>query len=304
MEPHGRDILIHEHWPINYGEVRAPGNLQLDEVDLAIDEIRSMIEDGGRTIVDLSCGGLSPDPEGLRTVADQTTSHIVMGCGYYVDEYQCEANRSRTVDSFAAEMIDQVLEGAWGTDVRAGIIGEIGCQSPWTELEMDVMDAAVIAMQETGAALSIHPGRHHDQPQEVANFLIDRGVEMARVVMSHIDRTIFDADRLFRLADTGIVIEFDLFGMENSYYKWNPAVDMPNDAVRLRDIRMLLDRGHTGQVAISHDICYRSRLRRYGGHGYGHIFRNVIPYMKRRGFSNNEIDEIIIATPRRLLTFS
>src|SRR3954452_17170096 len=125
-----------------------------------------------------------------------------------------DSNRGGPADSFAAEMIDQIELGGWNTDVRAGIIGEIGCQAPWTELEQTVMAGAVMAMQHTGAALNVHPGRHPDQPQEVAEFVRARGAVMDRVVISHIDRTIFDPDRLHRLADTGVVIEFDLFGQE------------------------------------------------------------------------------------------
>jgi len=303
MEPVGREIDLADYWPINYCEVMAPGNYQLDEIDIASDEIKLMIEDGGRTVVDLSCGGLQPDPHGLVEVSKRTGAHVVMGCGHYVDDYQDDKNHDRSVDSFAEEMIEQVFVGAWGTDIRAGMIGEIGCQSPWTDLEKRVMEGAVIAMKETGAALNIHPGREADQPQEVADFLLARGVDMSRVIISHIDRTIFDKERLFKLADTGVVIELDLFGMENSYYKWNEDVDMPNDAKRLVDVRLLLERGHADQVAISHDICYRTRLRCFGGHGYGHIFRNVVPYMRRRDFSEQEINQILVETPKRLLTF-
>lgn len=302
-ETAGRQIEISDHWPINYGEIEAPGNLQLDEEDVAIAELLLMKAEGGQTVVDLSCGGLNPNPDGLKRISEATGVHIVMGCGYYVDDYQDRANIGRSADSFAEEMLTQLFKGAWGSDIRAGIIGEIGCQAPWTDLEKCVMDGAAIAMKESGAALSIHPGRHPDQPQEIADFLLERDVDTNRVVISHIDRTIFDDDRLFRLADTGCVIEFDLFGMETSYYKWNEDVDMPNDAQRLRDVRRLIDRGHLDQVAISQDICYRTRLRTFGGHGYGHIFRNVVPIMRRRGFSETEIDQMLVQTPRRILTF-
>ncbi|PZW43043.1 phosphotriesterase family protein [Humitalea rosea] len=41
---------------------------------------------------------------------------------------------------------------------RAGLIGEIGCSETWTAQEQRVMAGAVLAQQETGAALTIHPG--------------------------------------------------------------------------------------------------------------------------------------------------
>jgi phosphotriesterase-related protein len=251
----------------------------------------------------LSSGGLSPDPEGLQRISRETGVHIVMGCGQYVDEYQPETNRERTVDDFASEMIAQVFDGAWGTNVVAGMIGEIGCQAPWTDLEKRVMQAALIAQTETGAAVNVHPGRDDDQPQEVMDFVRANGGAAERIVMSHIDRTIFDHDRLFRLADTGCVIEFDLFGQESSYYGANPKIDMPNDAVRLRHIRALIERGHLDQIVISHDICYVSRLQEKGGHGYGHIFRNVLPLMRERDFSETEIRAIMVETPKRVLAF-
>jgi phosphotriesterase-related protein len=262
-----------------------------------------MKHDGGDAIVELTCGGLSPDPEGLRRIAQGTGVHLVMGCGYYVNDYQDAKNHRRTVEDFAQEMIGQIRHGAWGTDVRAGMIGEIGCQAPWTALEKRVMQGALIAAAETGAAINVHPGRDPDQPQEVADFIKAAGHPTERVVISHIDRTVFDEPRLLRLADSGVTIEFDLFGQESSYYGLSD-IDMPNDATRLRLIRALIDKGHLDRVVISHDICYRTRLASFGGHGYGHIFRNVVPMMKKRGYSEDEIDAILVRNPRRLLTFA
>lgn len=261
-----------------------------------------MAEHGGRTVVELSSGGLDPRPNGLVAVARDAGVNIIMGCGHYVDEYQPEANRVRSAEHFAAEMVEQIQVGAWNSDVRAGIIGEIGCQAPWTDLEKRVMAGAVMAMAETGAALNVHPGRHPDQPQEVAEFVRARGADPNRVIISHIDRTIFDEVRLLRLADSGVVIEFDLFGQEQSYYALSD-IDMPNDAIRLRWIRALIAHGHLERVVISHDICYRTRLTRFGGHGYGHIFANVVPLMLARGFSEAEVAAITVGNPRRLLTF-
>src|SRR4030095_6208182 len=139
------------------------------------------------------------------------------------------------------------------------------CQAPWTPLEQRVMRGAILAQQETGLALNVHPGRHPDQPQEGARFIVKHGGTIDRTVISHIDRTIFDTERLLRLADSGVVLEFDLFGQEQSYYR-HSDIDLPNDAVRLRSIRALIDRGHLARVVVAHDICYATRLVAFAGH--------------------------------------
>lgn len=298
----GPEITLCNCFRINYGRVRVPNNSVLGSWETAIHEVRLMLEAGGQSIVDLTCGGLSPDPAGLRKISEESGAHIVMGCGHYVDGYQDESNSQRSVESFAQEIKSQILEGAWGTDVRAGIIGEIGCTSPWTDLEKRVLLGALIAQAETGAALNIHPGRHPDQPKEVTEFVLRSGYPVDRLIISHIDRTIFDSERMLKLAATGCVLEFDLFGQEQAYYHWSD-IDGLNDASRLRYIRTLIDHGHLAQVLISHDICNRTRLVSYGGHGYGHIYENVRPIMQRRGFSEEEISAILVDNPRRLLTF-
>jgi len=300
----GPEITLENVWQLNYGRgiKRAGRKYMLDLEDIATREVEMMKHDGGDAIVELTCGGLSPDPAGLRRIAEGTGVHLVMGCGYYVNDYQDPKNHGRAVDDFAQEMIGQILNGAWGTDVRAGMIGEIGCSAPWTDLEKRVMQAALVAAAETGAAINVHPGRDPDQPQEVADFIRAAGHPTERIVISHIDRTVFDEPRLLKLADSGVTIEFDLFGQESSYYGLSD-IDMPNDATRLRLIRALIDKGHLDRVVISHDICYRTRLTAFGGHGYGHIFRNVVPMMRKRGYSDAEIDAILVGNPRRLLTF-
>jgi phosphotriesterase-related protein len=297
-------ITLENLWAVHYGECAHGPKYQLDMPEVIVDEVAKMRADGGRAIVELSNGGLSPDPMQLRAISQRTDVHVVMGCGQYVEEYQDPANHARDVDDFAAEMVEQVLVGAWGTDVRAGIIGEIGCQAPWTELERRVMRGALLAQAETGATLNVHPGRDPAQPQEVADFIVAEGGDPSRTVISHIDRTLFEDDDLARLADTGCVLEFDLFGLEASYYPPDLRVDMPNDGMRLKMLRSLIDRGHLERLLISHDICYRTRLTKFGGHGYGHIFRNVLPLMRRRGFDDAEIDAIMLHNPRRLLTIT
>ena len=123
----GPELVLDNVWAINYGTAKgAARNYLLDARDVAADEVRRMVAAGGRSVVDLSCGGLSPDPLGLVEIARASGAHVIMGCGHYVEEYQEPANATRTIEDLAEEMVESVTDGAWGTDVRAGIIGEIG----------------------------------------------------------------------------------------------------------------------------------------------------------------------------------
>ncbi len=305
--PHLRDvpgldapITLASRYDIDYGRRPHAGKSKLLDLELAVAEVAAFRADGGASIVELTIGGLAPDPLGLHAVSRRTGVQIVMGCGHYVHAFHDPANATRSIEDFAAEMIAALRTGAWGTDVRAGLIGEIGCSDIWTEQEQRVMAGAVIAQAETGAALTIHPGAVPHQPLEIIAFLKARGGNISRTIIDHIDRTIFDHDRLFRLADTGCVLEFDLFGYEHAYWAFAP-INMPNDGTRIDMIRALFDRGHGAQVAISQDICRLTRLLAYGGHGYGHLLRNVVPFMREKGFSQAEVAQMLVETPRRLL---
>ena len=295
------EITLANTFRINYGRVESKINYLLNQRDVAAAELKRMYAAGGRALCELTVGGLHPDPAGLAEVSRASGIHIVLGTGHYVHEYQDPANAARTPDSFAREMITHLTRGAWGTSIRSGIIGEIGLTHPWTPQEQNVLAGAVLAQQETNAALSLHPGRDPGAPLAAANFVKSRGGKIERTILGHLDRTLFSEDEVLRLADTGCVIQFDLFGQESSYYR-RADIDMPNDALRLKLIRAAVRRGHGDRITISHDICYRTRLAAYGGHGYGHIFENVIPLMQRRGFTDGEIRAILAANPRRLLT--
>jgi phosphotriesterase-related protein len=226
---------------------------------------------------------------------------IVAGCGFYVEDFRNDILLDASIDDLVVKMVADVREGIGESAIRAGIIGEIGCSDAWTATERKTLRAAAIAQCETGASLNVHPPRSVAALLEIMHTIDEAGGDPSRCILSHIDRTVFALDDLFRLADTGCVIEYDFFGIESSFYPFQD-IDLPNDAMRLNAIRALIDRGHLLQITLSQDICTKTRLMRHGGHGYGHLFTNVLPVMRRKGFSDEEIGSLTIETPRRLLT--
>ena len=297
-------ITAENRFEIDYFQNRVPENMFLDEDAAAEADLRSFSAVGGGTIVELTVGGMVPQPDRLRTLSRTSGVNVVLGAGWYTQNYLPAELDLMDEGMMQAEIETQVRQGAWGTDIRCGIIGEIGCSFPITPTERRILTAAARAQATTGAALTIHPGRHPDAPAEIADIVIAAGGDPERTVIGHMDRTIFDTDRLQLLLGKGFVLEWDFFGIETSQY-WMAGVDLdlPTDYMRLDLIRTLIGKGHLHQIAVSHDICTRTRLSSHGGHGYSHLIAHVSPIARRRGFSEAELDQLLIETPARLLCF-
>lgn len=287
---------IRYHWVQHYG------NHILSNIDEMSEETRLFADSGGSAIVELTNEGINPNPLGLRDISQANGVHIVAGCGFYIESFAGAALTSRSTDNLAALMIESVQTGIVGTDVRAGIIGEIGISYPPTHGELRALTAAALAQRQTGASVNVHPGRDLASLLQVVEHFRAAGGDVTRLIISHLDRTCATADQVLRLAETGAIAEWDFFGIESSYYPF-ASIDLPNDGMRLNLIAALIARGYGSQVTMSQDICTKTRLKRYGGHGYGHLIENVVPMMRRKEFAETMIAQILIWTPRRLLTF-
>ena len=278
-------------------------NLKLMDLDTTIKEVRKYSEVGGGAIVDATTTGIGRNPNALAQISRESGVHIIMGAGFYVEAVHPEDMDERSVEDLAREIIRDIVEGVEGSGVRAGIIGEVGCTWPLAPNERKSLSAAAIAQRETGAAVLIHPGRHPDAPVEILEVLASGGADISRVIMGHLDRTVFEFDALKSIAASGCYLEWDLFGNEGSYYPL-AEIDMPSDAQRLDFIKRVADAGYSDRIVIGQDIFTKHRLVRYGGHGYGHILENIVPRMRRKGFSEDVIRAITVGNPARILAFA
>ena len=298
-----QEITLQNRGWIHYNHYSNYFNLLLDDVDLAIDEARLFEQAGGSAIVEVTTIGIGRDPLGLARISEGSGVHVVMGAGFYVDAVHPEDMDLRSEEDIARKIIEDIQEGVDGTGIRAGIIGEVGCTWPLTDNERKSLRASAVAQQETGAAILIHPGRHDSAPLEIIEILANAGADLSRVIMGHLDRTIEKFETLASLAATGCFLEWDLFGNELSHYPLS-HVDMPSDGQRMDMIaRAVNELDCADRIVLAHDICTRHRLARYGGHGYGHIFENIVPRLRTRGFTGAQVQALTTHNAARILTF-
>ena len=288
----------------NFGGQTNLDNSRLLDIETAIGEAQLFKRAGGDTIVEATSIGIGRDPEGLRQIARATGLNIVMGASYYVGASHPVDMDARSEDGLVAEIVRDIEDGVGHSGVRAGVIGEVGCSWPLTPNERKVLRASGRAQRKTGAPLLVHPGRSEAAPREIVDILRDVEADLSRTIVGHIERTLLDRSDMKKLAESGCVLEFDLFGREHSYYKHSPSIDMINDAQRLHLIAWLISEGHGRQLVLAQDTAAKSHLVRYGGCGYAHILQNIVPRMRFRGVKEEDIQAMLVETPRRLLAFA
>ena len=303
-------ITLENLWYARSHNLTSEDNLLLDDEDLAVREAMYFKEAGGRTIVDLTCINNGRNPARLVKVAKATGLNIIMGtCYYTARSYTPEMQMdSRTEDDIAEEFIRDITVGVGDTGIKAGIIGEIGISIPMREGERKVLRAAGIAQQETGAAINIHPGGCQDSPFECVKILEEVGADLSRVAFSHMGRTFPISARgaRDRLAGKGCYLEFDAFGFDVTYPTQTAEMcpyDRPNDAIRITIIMELIEDGFLDRILVSQDVAWKVILRAYGGGGYSHILKNIIPQMRAKGMTEEQMNAVLVENPRRILTF-
>jgi phosphotriesterase-related protein len=207
---------------------------------------------------------------------------------------------NRSVNELADEMISAIQVGLEGTEVKAGIIGEIGISHPFAESEKKVLRAAGHAQKSTGVAVTVHLPWRGKHGLEVVDILESEGVDPKKMIIDHMDDM---EDMSFEyhkaIAERDVYLEFDCFGQED--YVESENFVHPRDTERVLAVKRLVDIGYVGNILLSQDVCLKTYTRTYGGYGYDHIQRTIAPMMKQIGLTESEIEHMMIENPARAL---
>ncbi len=282
---------------VRWNLVGLEDNLLLDDPDLAIRELRSVREHGGSGIVDLTVIGIGRRVAELPRISRETGLHLMVGCGFYIHDSHPTWVEGASVDELAALMIEELTEGIEGTGIRPALIGEIGTSEPVTDRERKVVAAAGRAGAETGAAVNIHLDPRGTQALAVLDVLVSEGMRPDRVVFSHLDEHL-DEGYHRAVAESGAVLEYDTFGSE---FYFGELFKDPTDLERLRYVELIVENGWADQLVLGCDVWVKAALRAYGGMGYDHLLKRIVPAFRELGLDDGTIDRMLVGTPRRIL---
>jgi phosphotriesterase-related protein len=276
-----------------------PANYRFDELEPVLDDLHDAFALGVRTVVDATPVDIGRDPVALQRLAQGSGLHIVMGTGYYLAASHARMLREEDAERRAFDLIMGEHEN--GVDgVRPGLIGEIGTSDPPVPSELGVLRGSASAARETGLALTVHVHPWGFHGESVLLTAVDQGLAPGRVILNHMSTAIDQPDYLRRLLVMGATLSFDLFGFDHSLL--GPGRYAPSDDDVAACVVALAREGWTSQLVLSQDVGVRTRLRRYGGWGYGHLLRHVVPLLVAKGLDDEAITTMLVENPRRLLT--
>jgi phosphotriesterase-related protein len=245
--------LMHEHvYVLSTEYVQNYGSDWWDEefrVADAIAKLNSMYAKGIHTIVDPTVWGLGRYLPRIQRIAAQTPVNIIVATGLYVYEelphqyaYRGPGLLFDMPEPMVTDFSRDITEGIAGTGVKAAFL-KCAMETPELTPGVERIARAIARTHlETGSPITVHTSGPHQTGRIAVRIFREEGVDLAKVVIGHAGDT-NDLDYLTELADAGVLLGMDRFGLD----VYNPTAE------RVKTIAALAARGYAPSMVLAHD---------------------------------------------------
>lgn len=300
--------LTHEHLLADFRSLdekaRTPHPYDPGDVLAAVLPLLERIKQAGcRTFIDCTAVGLGRDAALLRRISEKSGLHIVTVTGNYAAWEQRALPPyvfSDTDQALAQRWIDESTHGIEGTGIRPGLIKLGFAGGPLPEVEQKLIRSAAIAHLATGLTIGAHiSGPPASQPAgggapwsagsafAQLDTLDKAGVHPSAWIWIHAQN---EKDRAHHVtaARRGAWVSFDGMGATGQ-----PVADYVDMVGRLRQERLL------HRVLVSQDAGWYHVEQPHGGtiRGYDFLFTTFVPALRAAGFSQADIDTLLVRNP-------
>ncbi|MBB3662257.1 phosphotriesterase-related protein [Prauserella sediminis] len=302
------NTLMHEHVFVLGEEMRQnypnyPNRWDEDRrVADAVDKLQQCRSRGIDTIVDPTVIGLGRYIPRIQRINEQVDINIIAATGLYTYNdvpFQFHYTGPGLLFDRPEPMVElfvtDIREGIAETRVKAGLLKCAIEEQGLTPGVERVMRAVGQAHVETGVPITVHTNVHTQSGLVAQKVLAEEGVDLSKVVIGHSgDST--DLDYLCALADAGSYLGMDRFGLD---------VLLPFEQ-RVDTVAELAKRGYAEKMVLSHDAsCFidwfseEAKAETVPNWIYTHISDDVLPALRERGVTDEQIDTMLVRNPRR-----
>jgi phosphotriesterase-related protein len=299
-----RDEAVVAQWP-HLGTVKeepphgvAPG----EELGVALDCARSVVDRGVRTICEPTAMFGGRDVAFSRRVADETGLQVVPCTGIYTYDHLPLYFVTRDADAMADCFVHDIEEGIQGTGIKAAFIKCAADEAGVTENVEKVHRAAARASVRTGASIMAHSRPASETAPRQIEIFAEEGVDLTRVQIAHTGDT-DDLDYIERVLETGVFIGMDRYGLE---------LFLPAER-RNATVLALLERGYADRMMLSQDYCatldwyppevIEQLLSAGAAKGWSMtlLLDEVLPFLRDAGMTSEQERTMMVENPQRWL---
>ncbi|GII25625.1 phosphotriesterase family protein [Planosporangium mesophilum] len=310
-------VMPHEHLGSLVPGPWLSGGAGDHRADLAVDAVAGLPGLGFGTVVDLSpYEVVGHDVTLLRDVAERTGLNVVAGSSIYLEPYSPRWALEAGVDEMRERFVADATVGIGDTGIKAGIYGEQATGlNEITPHEEKCLRAAARAHRVTGLSINTHT-THGTMALEQVEILREEKVDLDRVVIGHMDIHP-DPAYLRAVLKTGVSIAFDTIGKQFwDFVLAPPPEDPPEgefgkrayyrpDRSRLSNLAALVREGYADRILLAQDMTGAEAYlnpRTHGRLGYSYLGQEIVPALGRLGVSDDDLEQMLVRNPARLLT--
>jgi phosphotriesterase-related protein len=296
--------LIHEHFRATDEAMRFQFPHLYDEGaewEAAISDANGVKSHGVRTVVEPSAMFLHRDVTFSKRVADESGLNVVPATGVYTYDHLPQPLGNRSEDEIASIFVHEIENGIQGTDIKAAFIKCAADEPGVTPNVEKIHRAAARASQQTGRPIMAHSRPASGTGLDQMKVFTEEGVDPAKVQIAHTGDT-DDLDYIERLLDTGCWIGMDRYGLD---------IFLPTEQ-RQKAVLALLEKGHADRMFLSQDWCstldwftaeQEEQIKPQAAPKWSmtFLFEEVIPELKERGMTDEQLDQMMVENPKRWL---
>lgn len=283
--------LIHEHFLVDFIGADKTNTSRWDKEKVVTKVLPFLLEVkalGINTIFDCTPNFLGRDVELLKLLAKRSGLQILTNTGYYgamYNKFLPQWAHTETAEQLADRWIKEFKSGIDDTNVKPGFI-KIGVDSAktLTDIHQKLVKAAGLTHLATGLTICSHTGPAHSAFEEI-EILKSIGVNPSAFVWVHAQSESNKAEHT-KAARMGTWVSLDGIG-------WG---DFPTYG---NSIDLMKSNGVLNRLLISHDGGWYKPDEPDSGdfRGYTNIFKEVMPLLKQKGFTDADFEQILVKNP-------
>jgi phosphotriesterase-related protein len=281
-------------------------NMILDNVDEAIAELMFYKMAGGTSLVECSLPGTGRDLVALSKISRATVVNIICSSGWYVAGSHPSYVKGKSVDDLAAIIVGELTRGIGTTGIKTGAIKVAlsgTSKKPFIGDEEKVLRAVAHAQAKTGAALNIHPNFAGQHWHTYLDILKAEGANLSKCCANHMEMFCPDIEYQKSVLERGVYISYDQFGHEQYFDSMAPGWGFKPDSTRVEFLLQLIRAGYTKRIVLSNETAFKSCYKKYGGYGYAHVVETIVPELRFKGVTEEQLNIMLVENMKELLAF-